>query len=234
MRVIILIKKAIRFRWFKLCNRLTIPYPARPQLSASVCQEESGRIKHAPNRGWLPFCVAFAPLCPELNLPFSSTRKLPFLWEVLLFLQDLLYESTVFLHRKIGGKRWCEMVTLNLVHVWFSWQESLQIIKGYLFLPGPQNILDKKRKHQLHHNIEGHRLLEIHRGNPNTQGKASQCNFQIWISYHRRQGYYYCLTKHIAEILQTSYLSASVSATKCDITLQPEIIVKLIPKTFFM
>ena len=44
----------------------------------------SGRIKHAPNRGY--HFVSPSPLfLPERNLPFSSTRKPPFLWKSYYF-----------------------------------------------------------------------------------------------------------------------------------------------------
>ena len=36
---------------------------------------------------------------------FPVPENPPFLWEILLFLEDLLYESTLFLHQEIGGKR---------------------------------------------------------------------------------------------------------------------------------
>ena len=65
---------------------------------------------------WLPFCVAFAPF-PLRRLGPVLYGKPLFLWEVLLFLQDLLYESTVFSHQEIRGKRRREMVDLNSVHV---------------------------------------------------------------------------------------------------------------------
>ena len=45
---------------------------------------------------WLLFCVAFAPLSLGGVALFPVQENLPFLWEVLLFLHDLLYESTVF------------------------------------------------------------------------------------------------------------------------------------------
>ena len=48
-------------------------------------------------------CRLRPPFLFKGNWPFSGTGKPPpFLWEVLLLLQDLLYESTVFPHR---GKR---------------------------------------------------------------------------------------------------------------------------------
>ena len=56
-------------------------------------------------------------LFPKGSWPFSGTGKSRFLQEVPLSLQDLLYESTVFSHRALGGKRRREMVDLNSVHV---------------------------------------------------------------------------------------------------------------------
>ena len=46
------------------------------------------------------------PPFPQAELELFRYRKIPlfFLWEVLLFLQDLLYESSVFPHKEIGGK----------------------------------------------------------------------------------------------------------------------------------
>ena len=54
---------------------------------------------------WLPFRVAFALL-------FCAC-----MWEDLLFLQDLQFESAVSPTRKEGGKTRLEVVALNLVHV---------------------------------------------------------------------------------------------------------------------
>ena len=46
------------------------------------------------------------PLCPKGDRPFSSTGKPPFvLWEFLLFLHDLQYESTVY-DRSKGDATW--------------------------------------------------------------------------------------------------------------------------------
>ena len=56
------------------------------------------------------------PPSPLEKLALFQYWKTPF--PVLLFPQDLLYESTVFPHREIGGKkRRREMVALNSVHV---------------------------------------------------------------------------------------------------------------------
>ena len=67
-----------------------------------------GESKPAPNRGYHfvsplpPFSLrGIGPFQLPENAPFPP----PFLWEVLLFLQDLLYESTAFPHRELGGKR---------------------------------------------------------------------------------------------------------------------------------
>ena len=65
--------------------------------------------------------VVFAPLFPKGNLPFSGTGKPPLsLSEVLLFLQNLQHESTVFPYQERGGKTGREMAALKLVHVSFS------------------------------------------------------------------------------------------------------------------
>ena len=45
---------------------------------------------------WLPFYFAFAPPFARGNCLLSSTRGPPFLWELLLFLQDPMRESTLF------------------------------------------------------------------------------------------------------------------------------------------
>ena len=49
---------------------------------------------------WLPFCVTFAPFAPPPppgKWHFPPTGKPPcFLWQVQVFLQDLLCESTIF------------------------------------------------------------------------------------------------------------------------------------------
>ena len=47
----------------------------------------------------------FAPLSPMRNWPASGTGEPPSLWEALLFVQDLLYESTVFPHRRKHNQR---------------------------------------------------------------------------------------------------------------------------------
>ena len=81
------------------------------------------RIKPAPNRGY-HFVSPSAPFSLRGISPFPVPENPPlpppFLWEVLVFLQDLLYESIVFSHREIRDKRWRETVDLNSVHVWFS------------------------------------------------------------------------------------------------------------------
>ena len=77
----------------------------------------SGRIKHAPNRGYR-FVSPLPPFSRRGICRFPVPENALFLWEVPLFLQNFLYESTVFPHREIGGKRWREMVDLNSVHVW--------------------------------------------------------------------------------------------------------------------
>ena len=46
--------------------------------------------------------------------PFQVPENAPFLWEVLLFLEDLLYESTVVPHREIGDKMQREIADLKL------------------------------------------------------------------------------------------------------------------------
>ena len=43
-------------------------------------------------------------LFPKRSSPFRYRKTPHFLWEVLLFVQDLLYESTVFPHQETGGK----------------------------------------------------------------------------------------------------------------------------------
>ena len=51
-------------------------------------------------------CRLHPPLFRKGNWPFSGTGKPPFSVEkVLLFLLDLLYESTVSPHQETGGKR---------------------------------------------------------------------------------------------------------------------------------
>ena len=46
------------------------------------------------------------PLFPEGELAVVPVpENALFLWEVILFLQNLLYESTVFPHREFGGKK---------------------------------------------------------------------------------------------------------------------------------
>ena len=49
---------------------------------------------------WLPFCVAFAPFSRRGMCPCPVLQNPLFLWEVLLFLQNLQHKSTVFPTRK--------------------------------------------------------------------------------------------------------------------------------------
>ena len=73
-------------------------------------EQYSGRIKHAPNRGH----HSVSPSPPFSLRGIGPFRKFPvpentpFLWEVLLFVQDLLYESTV------SPGNWGQKVTRNL------------------------------------------------------------------------------------------------------------------------
>ena len=47
-------------------------------------ERERVRENQLCTKSWSPFCVAFAPLFPKGNWPFSGTGKPPLLWEVLL------------------------------------------------------------------------------------------------------------------------------------------------------
>ena len=58
----------------------------------------SGRIKHAPNCGYR-FVSPLPPFSRRGICRFPVPENALFLWEVLLFLQNFLYESTVFPHR---------------------------------------------------------------------------------------------------------------------------------------
>ena len=62
------------------------------------------------------------PPFPDRESALFQCRKTnPFLWEVLPFLQDFLYESTAFPDREIvSKKRWCKLAALNSVHICFS------------------------------------------------------------------------------------------------------------------
>ena len=52
---------------------------------------------------------------------FQYCKPSLFLWELLPFLKDLHFESTVFTHLETGYQRWCKMVALKMVHAWFLW-----------------------------------------------------------------------------------------------------------------
>ena len=90
-----------------------VPRPTGQKSFMFMCL--SGRIKHAPNCGYR-FVSPLPPFSRRGICRFPVPENALFLWEILLFLQNLLYESTVFPHREIGGKRWREMVDLNSVH----------------------------------------------------------------------------------------------------------------------
>ena len=66
-------------------------------VSCTLIHEESNMHRIAGG----PFCVAFTPLFPKVNLPFSGTC-----WEVLQLLQNLQNESTAFFppHQEVGPK----------------------------------------------------------------------------------------------------------------------------------
>ena len=53
----------------------------------------SGRLKHAPHRGHHFMLLSPPPFSLRRIGPFPVPENTPFVWEVLLFLQDLLYES---------------------------------------------------------------------------------------------------------------------------------------------
>ena len=94
--------------------------PTIPLKMYAVNSKLSGRIKHAPNRGY-HFVSPLPPFSLRGTGPLPVPENLPFLWEVLLLLQDHLYESIVFSPTgQLGGEPWREMVDLNSVHVWFS------------------------------------------------------------------------------------------------------------------
>ena len=81
----------------------------KPRSKKSVWVRENQTC----TKSWLPFCVPFAPLFPKWKWPFSGTGIPALSVGNPAILQDLLYESTVFPRREIGGKRWREMVALN-------------------------------------------------------------------------------------------------------------------------
>ena len=68
------------------------------------------------HRSWSPCCVAFAPLFPKGNWPFSGTRNSFSVGSPALFYRISCMNPLVF-PLGDGGQRWCEMVALKSVHV---------------------------------------------------------------------------------------------------------------------
>ena len=76
----------------------------KPKSRTNSSKTISGRIKHAPNCGYR-FVSPLPPFSRRGFCRFPVPENAVFLWEVILFLQNLLYESAVFTHREFGGKR---------------------------------------------------------------------------------------------------------------------------------
>ena len=78
--------------------------PETPVSGHSGHEHKSGRTKHAPNCGYR-FVSPLPPFSRRGICRFPVPENALFLREVILFLQNLLYESTVFPNQERGGKR---------------------------------------------------------------------------------------------------------------------------------
>ena len=76
-------------------------FPATDYLECRLSLKSLGRIKHAPNRGYR-FVSPLPPFSRRGICRFPVPENALFLWEVILFLQNLLYESTVLREAKPG------------------------------------------------------------------------------------------------------------------------------------
>ena len=99
--------------WVRIPAITTFAYAARASQKKTL--RPLGKLSKIPNSSlfrenqtctklWSPCRVAFAPLFSKGNLLFSGTGKRHVSMEILLILQNLLYESTVSPTGKLGAK----------------------------------------------------------------------------------------------------------------------------------
>ena len=104
-------QSSVNFLWFGPLRFTTSDFSGSAPICWVLIKAMKRKIVIRENQtyteSWLPFCVAFAPLFPRGIGPFPVPEKFqfPLLWKALLFLQDLLHESTVFPHQETTGQK---------------------------------------------------------------------------------------------------------------------------------